>query len=85
MQARYNLRNLINPNRSIDVEEMLILSRLCETVGVSVDVATRIANSLHRPRLPSRATPLRRPSPLHRPRSLRRRPILRSIRPRRAS
>jgi general secretion pathway protein K len=46
VQARYNLRNLINPNRAIDVEEMLILSRLCETVGVSVDVATRIANGL---------------------------------------
>jgi general secretion pathway protein K len=46
VQARYNLRNLINPNRSIDTEEMLILSRLCETVGVSVDVATRIANGL---------------------------------------
>jgi general secretion pathway protein K len=46
VQARYNLRNLVNLNRSIDPEEMLILSRLCETVGVSIDVATRIASGL---------------------------------------
>jgi general secretion pathway protein K len=45
-QARYNLSNLINPDRSIDTEEMKILSRLCESVGVSVDVATRIATGL---------------------------------------
>jgi general secretion pathway protein K len=46
VQARYNLRNLIAPNRAIDVDEMIILSRLCETVGVSVDVAARIATGL---------------------------------------
>ena len=46
VQARYNLRNLINIDRSIDPAELLILSRLCDTVGVSVDVATRIANGL---------------------------------------
>jgi len=46
VQARYNLRNLINPNRAIDPDELIILSRLCETVGVSVDVATRIADGL---------------------------------------
>ena len=45
--ARYNLTNLIaaTGNR-IDPLEMATLQRLCETVGVSADVATRIANAL---------------------------------------
>jgi general secretion pathway protein K len=45
-QARYNLPNLVNLDRSINPDEMIILGRLCETVGVSVDVATRIATGL---------------------------------------
>ena len=40
--ARYNLTNLVTGNR-IDPLEMATLQRLCETVGVSADVATRIA------------------------------------------
>jgi general secretion pathway protein K len=45
--ARYNLTNLVvaTGNR-IDPLEMAALQRLCETVGVSADVATRIANAL---------------------------------------
>jgi general secretion pathway protein K len=43
--ARYNLTNLVSGNR-IDPLEMAALQRLCETVGVSADVATRIANAV---------------------------------------
>ena len=45
-QARYNLPNLIDPDRRINPDELTILARLCDTVGVSVDVATRIATGL---------------------------------------
>lgn len=41
-QARYNLTNLVNGGR-IDPLEIAALQRLCETVGVAADVATRIA------------------------------------------
>ena len=44
-QAKLNLTNLVNGNR-IDPAEMAALQRLCETVGVSADVATRIANGM---------------------------------------
>jgi general secretion pathway protein K len=40
--ARYNLTNLVS-NKTVDPLEMATLQRLCETVGVSVDTATRIA------------------------------------------
>jgi len=43
--ARYNLTNLVSGNR-VDPIELATLQRLCETVGVSVDVATRIAAAL---------------------------------------
>ncbi len=41
-QARYNLTNLVTAG-TIDKDEMAALQRLCATVGVSADVATRIA------------------------------------------
>jgi general secretion pathway protein K len=45
--ARYNLTNLLSGSgNGIDPLEMKALQRLCETVGVSADVATRIANAL---------------------------------------
>ena len=44
-QARYNLANLVNGNR-IDPLEMAALQRLCETVGVSADIAALIAAGL---------------------------------------
>jgi general secretion pathway protein K len=44
-QARYNLTNLVSGGR-IDPIEMDKLQRLCETIGVSADVATSIANGL---------------------------------------
>jgi general secretion pathway protein K len=45
--ARYNLTNLVtNSGDRIDPVEMATLLRLCETVGVSADVATRIAGGL---------------------------------------
>ena len=43
--ARYNLTNLVSAGR-IDPIEMDKLQRLCETVGVSADVATNIANGI---------------------------------------
>ncbi len=46
--ARYNLTNVLSPGgNGYDPVEMAVLQRLCETVGVSVDVATRIATGLH--------------------------------------
>jgi general secretion pathway protein K len=41
-QARWNLGNLYQGG-SIDVDELAALKRLCATVGVSADVASRIA------------------------------------------
>jgi general secretion pathway protein K len=43
--ARYNLANVVSGN-GIDPVELAALQRLCETVGVSADVATRIAVGL---------------------------------------
>ncbi len=44
-QGRYNLANVASAGR-IDPVEMAALQRLCETVGVSADVAARIAAGL---------------------------------------
>ena len=44
-QARFNLANVVNGN-SIDKLGMATLQRLCETVGVSADVAARLAAGL---------------------------------------
>ena len=44
-QARYNLFNLATGGK-VDPVELAALQRLCETVGVSADVAARIANGL---------------------------------------
>jgi general secretion pathway protein K len=45
--ARYNLTNLLNPTTGdIDTQELKALGRLCTTVGVSEDVALRIARGL---------------------------------------
>jgi len=43
--AHYNLANVVTGNH-IDPVELAALQRLCETVGVSADVATRIAAGL---------------------------------------
>jgi general secretion pathway protein K len=43
--SRYNVTNIVTGNR-VDPVELAALQRLCETVGVSADVATRIANGL---------------------------------------
>jgi general secretion pathway protein K len=46
-QARYNLRNLIDPkDGKIAQAELAALERLCLAIGVSSDVATRIADGL---------------------------------------
>jgi len=44
--ARYNLTNLLDLTGGIDPHELASLERLCETVGVSKDIATRIAVGL---------------------------------------
>lgn len=44
-QARLNLSNLVVGNK-IDADQLAALQRLCEAVGVSADVAQRIANGL---------------------------------------
>ncbi|MBV9890963.1 MAG: type II secretion system minor pseudopilin GspK [Rhizobacter sp.] len=43
--SHYNLANVVTGNH-IDPVELASLQRLCETVGVSADVATRIASGL---------------------------------------
>lgn len=45
-QARYNLRNLVDPQGNVLPAELAALERLCSAVGVSSDVASRIANGL---------------------------------------
>ena len=54
--ARYNLTNLVTGNR-IDALEMATLQRLCETVGVSADVASRIATAIRDATPPQAADP----------------------------
>ncbi|MEO8082111.1 MAG: type II secretion system minor pseudopilin GspK, partial [Caldimonas sp.] len=44
-QSRYNLTNLVN-GADVDPVELAALQRLCEAVGVSPDIASRIANGL---------------------------------------
>ncbi len=45
-QARYNLRNLIDPQGKVLPTELAALERLCQTIGVAGDVATRIADGM---------------------------------------
>jgi general secretion pathway protein K len=44
-QARYNLRNLVDRDKVVEVEQQT-LERLCETAGVAPELAARIANRL---------------------------------------
>ena len=44
-QGRYNLANLINAAK-VDPEELAVLERLCQTVGIATGVAARIATGL---------------------------------------
>ena len=44
-QARLNLSNLVVGNK-IDTDQLAALQRLCEAIGLSADVAQRIANGL---------------------------------------
>jgi general secretion pathway protein K len=45
LQARYNLRNLVDGNKVIE-SEFLTLQKLCETANAPADTATRIAEGL---------------------------------------
>ena len=56
--ARYNLMNLLEATGGgIDPRELASLERLCETVGVSKDIATRIATGLRDAAPPAPPTP----------------------------
>jgi general secretion pathway protein K len=46
-QARYNLRNLIDENRDEAAIQLKVLQRLCDTLGLSSDVASRIAEGMN--------------------------------------
>lgn len=52
-QARYNLANLVDANGKTVALELEAMERLCQTVGVSNDVATRIAAGLRDARTPA--------------------------------
>jgi general secretion pathway protein K len=45
VQGRYNLTNLVR-NGKVEPTELAALGRLCEAIGISVEVAGRIANGL---------------------------------------
>jgi len=55
--ARYNLTNLIDATGDIDKRELATLEVLCTTVGVSADVASRIAIGLRDAAPPVPAAP----------------------------
>jgi len=56
--ARYNLMNLLEATGGgIDPRELASLERLCETIGVSKDIATRIAIGLRDAAPPAPPTP----------------------------
>jgi general secretion pathway protein K len=55
-QARFNLTNLVSGG-NVDKTELAALLRLCETIGVSADVANRIATGMRD------ATPVTPPAP----------------------
>jgi len=52
-QARYNLSNLVDVNGKTVQAELEALERLCQTVGVSTDVASRIATGLRDAQAPA--------------------------------
>ena len=45
-QARYNLRNLVGADFKVVPTELAALERLCQAVGVSSDVSTRLAEGM---------------------------------------
>jgi general secretion pathway protein K len=60
-QSRFNLTNLLlNGTNRIDAKQVAVLRRLCETVGVSADIADRIALGM---RNAAPRTPVSAPDP----------------------
>jgi general secretion pathway protein K len=55
-QGRYNLANVVS-NGKIDPLELAALQRLCNTIGLSVDVAARISTGLRDASPPAAADP----------------------------
>jgi len=45
-QSRFNVTNLLKTDGTVDPDQVEVLFRLCEAVGISTDVATRIAGGL---------------------------------------
>jgi general secretion pathway protein K len=45
-QARYNLRNLLDPENKIDPKQLRVLQQLCSSAGLPSNVAERIAEGL---------------------------------------
>ncbi len=60
-QARYNLRNLVGPDGKLDKNELAVLQRLLDSVGVSQELATVIAKGMVNS---TRVTPTVQPSQL---------------------
>jgi general secretion pathway protein K len=62
-QARYNLNNLIDQGKLVPAE-VAVLERLCQAVGLSADVATRIANGIRDANAPAQGVDARSAAPL---------------------
>ncbi|MBT9459054.1 MAG: type II secretion system minor pseudopilin GspK [Burkholderiaceae bacterium] len=62
-QSRYNLRNLVG-GPSVPPAELRALQRICDAVGVPVDVATKLADSLRQALAPPAAGPQAQSTPL---------------------
>lgn len=45
-QARFNLANLVDPAGKVSAPDVAAFERLCQTVGLSSDIATRVAAGL---------------------------------------
>ena len=60
-QARFNLNNLIDPEKLVREEAVAVLGRLCLTVSIETGIASRIATGLLEANAPSNAAgaPLR--------------------------
>jgi general secretion pathway protein K len=67
-QSRYNLTNLVDQGKTV-AAEIAALERLCQSVGVADDVATRIATGLRDATFPAAAGDAAATAPL-RPRSI---------------
>ncbi|MEP6875932.1 MAG: type II secretion system minor pseudopilin GspK [Burkholderiales bacterium] len=54
-QARFNLNNLIDPDKLVREEALAALGRLCQTASIETGIASRIATGLQEANAPSTA------------------------------